>query len=109
MSNLDLIFFRRRCGRTCPRERHVSSLMRRHDGDGITLVVADDGVGLPQNLDFRNAESVGLQLLVSLVEQLRGTITFDRDTGTRFTVEFAEPRGMGVADGSQEPFEHVAT
>jgi two-component sensor histidine kinase len=84
-------------------------VMRRHVGDRITLVVADDGVGLPRNLDFHNAGSLGLQLVVTLVEQLRGTVTLDRDIGTRFTVEFAESRGTGAADASQEPFEHVAT
>jgi len=91
------------------RRGELRILMRRHVGDRITLVVADDGVGLPRNLDLHNAESLGLQLVVTLVEQLGGTITLDRDTGTRFTVEFAESRGTATADASQEPFEHVVT
>jgi len=36
----------------------------------IRLVVADDGVGLPQDLDFRKTESLGLQIVNMLAEQI---------------------------------------
>ena len=44
----------------------------------FTLMVSDDGVGLPKDLDFRNTESLGLQLVNTLVAQLEGTIELDR-------------------------------
>jgi len=90
------------------RRGEVRIAMSRHDGDRITLVVADNGVGLPENLDFLNAESLGLQLVVTLVDQLRGTITLSRDTGTKFTVVFTEVRGMSAVEMSQERHEHAA-
>jgi len=54
----------------------------------ITLQVGDTGVGLPENLDFRQAESLGFQLINSLTEQIQGTITLDRRGGTKFTITF---------------------
>jgi len=54
----------------------------------IVLTVGDNGAGLPKELDFRQAESLGFQLINTLAEQLHGTITLDRDGGTRFTLAF---------------------
>ncbi len=54
--------------------------------DGVVLKVKDNGVGFPENLDFRNTESLGLQLVATLVEQLEGTMELTRDRGTTFTV-----------------------
>jgi PAS domain S-box-containing protein len=54
----------------------------------FTLIVSDNGVGFPQNLDFRNAESLGLQLVNALVNQLKGTIELDRSHGTAFKIMF---------------------
>ncbi len=54
----------------------------------ITLQVGDTGAGLPENLDFRQAGSLGFQLLNSLTEQIQGTITLDRRGGTKFTITF---------------------
>lgn len=90
------------------RRGEVRIALSRHDGDKITLVVADNGVGLPESLDFLNAESLGLQLVVTLVDQLRGTITLSRDTGTKFTVVFTEVRGMSAVGTSQERYEYAA-
>jgi len=58
--------------------------------DTIILRVADDGIGFPKNLDFRQSESFGLQIANLLVGQLEGTIELDRTKGTAFTVTFRE-------------------
>jgi two-component sensor histidine kinase len=54
----------------------------------VTLVVRDTGIGFPVGLDFRNAESLGLQLVYTLTEQLDGTIELERRDGTVFTLTF---------------------
>ena len=56
--------------------------------DTSTLIVCDNGIGLPEDLDFRNTESMGLQVVVALVEQLKGTIALDRSEGTAFKIVF---------------------
>jgi two-component sensor histidine kinase len=58
----------------------------------FTLIVSDSGVGFPEDLDFRNTESLGLQLACTLVDQLQGTIGLDRTGGTKFKIAFTEPK-----------------
>lgn len=60
--------------------------------DEYMLKVGDNGVGFPKNLDFRNTESLGLQLVNSLINQLNGTIELDRRRGTTFTIKFREQK-----------------
>jgi two-component system CheB/CheR fusion protein len=52
------------------------------------LEVSDDGIGLPDQLEIQSANSMGFQLLVLLVEQLKGSVEVDRSSGTRFVVTF---------------------
>ena len=55
------------------------------------LVIGDDGVGLPKDLDFKNVESsLGLRLVNMLVDQLDGSIELDRTNGTEFKIKFKE-------------------
>jgi len=54
-----------------------------------TLVVSDNGVGMPAKLHPQNATSMGLQLLGLLVQQLKGKLEIDHTSGTRFTIAFA--------------------
>jgi PAS domain S-box-containing protein len=64
-------------------------------GDNLlTLVVSDNGVGLPQDLDLHHAGSLGLQLVNTLVSQLDGTITLHRHGGTEFEITLAAPGSM---------------
>lgn len=56
----------------------------------LTVVFRDNGVGIPPELDWRNAKSLGLRLVISLVEQLQGTIELDRTSGTVFTMVLHE-------------------
>jgi two-component system, sensor histidine kinase PdtaS len=53
--------------------------------------VSDDGIGIPEEVDIREAESMGLQLLHILVEnQLDGEVELERDEGTTFTIRFED-------------------
>jgi two-component sensor histidine kinase len=54
----------------------------------LVLVVGDNGVGLPADLDYHRADSLGLQLVDDLTQQLNGNIMVNRDGGTTFTITF---------------------
>ncbi|MBN2110785.1 MAG: HAMP domain-containing protein [Methanosarcinaceae archaeon] len=54
------------------------------------LKVSDNGIGFPEYMDFRETDSLGLQLVNSLVEQIEGTIELDRKNGSAFKITFEE-------------------
>ncbi|MCX9081410.1 MAG: PAS domain S-box protein [Candidatus Methanoperedens sp.] len=55
----------------------------------IELLVKDNGVGIPHDVDFRNTESLGLHIVNILVEnQLHGEISMNNDNGTEFRIRF---------------------
>jgi two-component sensor histidine kinase len=54
----------------------------------LTLVVADNGVGFPKDLDFRNTQSLGMQLVNTLVNQLGGVVELVSQSGTQFNITF---------------------
>jgi len=58
--------------------------------DQYTLTVSDSGVGLPDELDFDRIDSLGLQLVNNLTNQIDGTVEMDRTHGTKFTITFQE-------------------
>jgi PAS domain S-box-containing protein len=64
--------------------------LHREEGDvkSFILTVSDNGVGIPENLDIEDLDSLGLQLVVSLVDQLDGELELKRDNGTEFTIRF---------------------
>jgi len=61
------------------------------EGAQMTLAVSDTGVGFPEDLDFMKAQSMGMQLVVMLVEQLDGGIELKRKKGTEFRITFPRP------------------
>ena len=58
----------------------------------FTLTVSDDGVGVPENLKIEDIESLGLQLVISLINQLDGELELERNNGTEYTIRFAEAK-----------------
>jgi PAS domain S-box-containing protein len=62
--------------------------MHPNKGEKYKLVVSDNGVGFPEGLDFRQTKSLGMRLVVDLVNQLNGTIELRREKGTEFSIEF---------------------
>lgn len=67
----------------------INIKLMRND-DKFILEVKDNGIGFPEMLDFRNTESLGLQLINSLVMQLDGTIQLKNDGGTEFKIVIHE-------------------
>ncbi|MEE8392665.1 MAG: histidine kinase dimerization/phosphoacceptor domain -containing protein [Anaerolineae bacterium] len=61
-----------------------------HD-DQLTMIVSDNGIGLPEGLDFRNTESLGMQLVNALVDQMEGSVELRSNGGTEFKITFAAP------------------
>jgi PAS domain S-box-containing protein len=57
--------------------------------DENILIVMDNGVGLPPDIDITNPSSLGLQLMNALVQQLHGNIEFSMNEFTKFQVSFS--------------------
>jgi len=58
------------------------------DDEHYELCVGDTGIGFPEDVDFRETESLGLQLVTTLANQLDGEIELDRKKGTEFRIRF---------------------
>jgi two-component sensor histidine kinase len=52
------------------------------------LSISDNGIGIHENLDIKDLDSLGLQLVVSLVDQLDGELELKRINGTEFIIRF---------------------
>ncbi|MGB8216909.1 MAG: PAS domain S-box protein [Candidatus Methanoperedens sp.] len=71
------------------RKGKISISLHTLDKNMFKLVVSDNGVGFPSDVDFRKTESLGLRLVTILAEnQLHGKIDLDRTGGTEFTIKF---------------------
>ena len=55
----------------------------------FALTVSDNGMGIPENFDIGDVDTLGMQLVTSLVDQLDGEFELNRDNGTEFTMRFA--------------------
>ncbi len=71
-------------------ERPEGSDLQDEGGNWYRLVVADNGIGFPQGLDFRKTESLGLKIVCTLTDQLSGRIELERSVGSTFTILFQE-------------------
>jgi PAS domain S-box-containing protein len=60
------------------------------DDENLILIVGDNGIGLPKEIDYRNTQSLGLQLVVTLTDQLNGTIKMESEKGTKYTIIFKQ-------------------
>ena len=67
----------------------IQVLLRKAEGDEVELIVKDNGVGIPKELDIRETDSLGMKLVSILAEdQLNGAVKLDRRGGTKFIIRF---------------------
>jgi two-component sensor histidine kinase len=55
-----------------------------------TLIVRDNGIGFPKNLELKNIKSLGLQLVRLLANQLEATLELNGSAGTKVYLNFSE-------------------
>lgn len=60
----------------------------KNEDEHISISVADDGIGIPSKISVENTDTLGLQLVSTLVEQIEGELSLDRENGTKFTFRF---------------------
>jgi PAS domain S-box-containing protein len=70
------------------REGQITIRMTRDIKGTNSLIVKDNGTGLPEGLDYRETETLGLQLVTDLVQQINGSILLKKTHGTEFVVKF---------------------
>ena len=55
----------------------------------LELIVADNGVGLPDDVNLANPNSLGLTLVNLLIRQLNANLSIERNSGTIFRIVFS--------------------
>ena len=76
--------------------------MKEHVGE-IELVIADDGIGLPDSIRSGQSKSLGLRLMEGLSQEIHAAITFENSPGARITLRFV-PHYIygGVAESTEQ-------
>jgi len=88
-----------------PRERagKIDVAFHRDGSDNLVLRVSDDGVGLPENLDWETAPSLGLKIVRNLTEQIHGELYAQSAAGvTTFQLSFSDS-----AEKPRSPFDQA--
>lgn len=52
------------------------------------LIIGDTGLGFPEDLDFQKTETLGMQLVMSLIKQIDGKIELEKGNGSIFKIIF---------------------
>jgi two-component sensor histidine kinase len=70
-----------------PEERsgEIRVVLRSEQSETV-LSVEDNGVGLPPGIDLERVETLGLQLVRGLAQQVNGTVTVEQSRGTRVVI-----------------------
>ena len=70
------------------REENGEHKKESNKGTVFTLTVSDNGVGISENLDLENSDTLGIQLITILVNQLDGKLELKRNNGIEFIIRF---------------------
>ncbi len=73
------------------REGEIKIRLSRKEEGQLELLIADNGVGVPPDFDFRSQSTFGLPTVIAIVEhQMQGTIRFTGYDGVHCIIEFPD-------------------
>lgn len=75
------------------RRGNISIQLHPVEGSSYLMVIEDDGVGIGNDFETKQHNSLGMQLVQILAQQLSGKVEIERGQGTRFNVTFKERNG----------------
>jgi PAS domain S-box-containing protein len=64
----------------------------KEENSNVLLVIEDNGVGLPKDFDMLKTDTLGLQLVATLTEQLDGQISVTTERGTKYLLTFEKAK-----------------
>jgi len=74
-----------------PKGKNGTLIVSLHEDNGmIELIVEDDGIGLPENFDYKKSGKLGFQLVDMLTNQINGKIEVISKKGTKIGIRFCE-------------------
>ncbi|MGB8951289.1 MAG: PAS domain S-box protein [Candidatus Aminicenantales bacterium] len=79
------------------RSGEIGIELHRMEKDKFLLTVSDNGIGLPEKFHFNNPETLGMQIVTMLVDQLEGHIEVRRQEGTLIQIFFGELKYKSLA------------
>lgn len=66
----------------------IGIALRSTNEEEFLLVISDNGIGMPRDFDLKTSASLGLRIVKSLVDQLKGRMEMSAGIGTEFRVTF---------------------
>ncbi|MEZ5582777.1 MAG: PAS domain S-box protein [Candidatus Competibacteraceae bacterium] len=79
------------------RPGHITISLQPQDEEQWVLQVQDDGIGLPTDFNLEQTQSLGLLIVASLTQQLRGKLALGPNPGTTLTITFPlNPAGRAL-------------
>jgi two-component sensor histidine kinase len=70
------------------RKKGRLSIYLHEEDNEIVIAIKDDGVGLPKDFAFEKNNSLGIQLVYALIDQLDATVKVNQAEGTEFLIRF---------------------
>jgi len=64
------------------------------------LIIADDGIGLPDDFELENRDSLGMNLMIGLSDQLDGTFRAENHNGLHVIITFVKNNKLMGSDSS---------
>ena len=73
-----------------PQKKGTITIQLKSLPEKIEITISDDGIGITEDINIENPETLGLQLVKNLVRQIDGEIELGRNHGTEFKIKFKE-------------------
>ena len=71
-------------------EPHIKITVNKLEELKYSLVISDNGIGLPENFNIKTSKSLGLKLVNSLVAQIEGDIKVNNEHGAEYVINFID-------------------
>lgn len=71
-----------------PSEKGIVNISLKEKKEVVFIEISDDGIGLPFDFKNPNTDTLGLQLVLTLIDQLDGEINVDTQNGTKYLINF---------------------
>ncbi len=76
-------------------EGNIMISLKRKSSEMIELTAADDGIGLPDDIDVEKFNSLGMKLIHMFTEQLSGELRINGNQGAQYCIAFQEKNRRG--------------